>query len=256
MPRITIVRNPYARLLSAYLDKVVEHGRERESRHLFHHLHPDLGALNGSTLNFVQWARKNPVAGFDVFVRVLANYSDRLSAKGTAPPLNAHFRQQTSCNAGETSCHLSGGYAHVLRIEEEHKWFLPLIRSLSMEPAMTSGWKVTSSYYKPQRPQQDCFYAPDGCSCSDFHNLPTNGTCVTETSTPATAATLMASSPTVNLTRHAILKWSKTTTNSDSKLQQYFYPALADIVSEWARQDLLQLGYPRWDGQSAYTFSR
>ena len=37
-------------------------------------------------------------------------------------------------------------------------------------------------------------------------------------------------------------------TGSDSRLDEFYTPELARAVSEWAKADLEEFGYPAWDG--------
>ena len=37
-------------------------------------------------------------------------------------------------------------------------------------------------------------------------------------------------------------------TGSDGRLDEFYTPELAGAVSEWAKADLEECGYPAWDG--------
>ena len=37
-------------------------------------------------------------------------------------------------------------------------------------------------------------------------------------------------------------------TGSDGRLDEFYTPELARAVSEWAKADLEEFGYPAWDG--------
>ena len=97
--------HPHARLLSAYLDKVVAHN---DSRYW-------LDGFNGTA------AYETPRARFSAFVRVLVN-----STTGLGPhcrPVLSHFTLQTEHGAVEQ---LDYEY---LRLEDEHLWFAKFLRA-------------------------------------------------------------------------------------------------------------------------------
>lgn len=135
--RITIVRHPQARLLSAWLGKVVH-------------------APQPTT-----WPTGyNGRGGFATLVSYMINNPSTVYGK-------PHFSLQRDQCAGKP---LGPAPWRVLRIEEIEKWYEPLVCELGISWAVTSGWHfqrlfATSSDGKPVGAEQECM-VKTSCGCS------------------------------------------------------------------------------------------
>lgn len=146
-----LARNPYSRVLSLYLHKVV-------------------GLCKFGSLGCKDHAERMKFAGilgynasappaFSVWVDLLARVMVRLQAHGIDPCMvDKHFCSQTSGCAWRQAKEVM-----VLRLEEQWRWFEPLVALLSstgLSPDSLSGhlWTPFTGL--------SCFYAPTG-NCSD-----------------------------------------------------------------------------------------
>ena len=132
--RIVVVRNPYDRLLSAYLDKMV---LQRKAR-----LAPG---------NF------EPGGSFESF---LGNLTRRDPAS-----VDIHYRPMSlQCGMPALS------YDYVLRVEEMAAWYEPFVRLLGLEQTVQSGWNVSTKWWRGSA--GGCFYVPPGRSCASMFRDP------------------------------------------------------------------------------------
>ena len=129
-PVLTIVRNPYARLLSAYLDKAARHKR-------------------GITFN----------GTFPEFAVHLASCVERVEGHGSCPRSDLHFAPQLS------HCHLSDGFHYdlVLRLEEMPRWYEAVINLLGLRVAAQSY-----AYGSKTDDPAACFFHPQNVSCDEL----------------------------------------------------------------------------------------
>ena len=141
VPRIRIVRNPYVRLLSAFLDKLA-------------------GDRTGEAAAWT--ARHRPVGftpggSFGSFVVAMLRLEGRSVRAGCARQgcVDPHFGLQSAV------CLLPGGatYDFALRLEEMELWYEPLVRLLGLKRA------VQSPFWTPHV-KQPCFWAPPGRRCT------------------------------------------------------------------------------------------
>ena len=127
-PVLTIVRNPYARFLSAYLDKAAPHKRGI--------------TFNGTFAEFaVHLASCKPQPG---------------EWTGSCPSRDVHFAPQLSL------CHLSAGFRYdlVLRIEEMPIWYEAVIDLM--------GLRVAAQSYGKGKDPTACFFHPPNVSCDEI----------------------------------------------------------------------------------------
>ena len=104
-PAYIVVRNPFTRLLSAFLDKVERHPAPQKWPSGF------TGA-----------------GGFGAFVRAVV--------AEPAASLNKHFALQSA------QCGLDAGMRYeVLKLEEEDAWYASLVCRLQLQQAVASGWE-------------------------------------------------------------------------------------------------------------------
>ena len=127
-PAYMIVRNPFTRLLSGFLDKV--EGSDPAPRHW----------PSGFT----------GAGGFGAFVRAVV--------AEPAASLDKHFALQSA------QCGLDAGMRYeVLRLEEEDAWYAALACRLQLQHAVASGWELPSDYHHGGA---RCFHEVGGCGCA------------------------------------------------------------------------------------------
>lgn len=135
MPRIAIVRNPYARVLSAYQNKIVT-----DSKRWRYHKHLGLRSAEPT---------------FEEFVKALQRWQ-RSHAAGlrVQSGLDHHFALQSSmCGFSmDTSTEMS--YDYVLKVEETNTWYTALIQKLNLTQHVESGW-----------PGKRCFFSAPDAEC-------------------------------------------------------------------------------------------
>lgn len=117
-PKFILVRNPYVRVLSAYLDKVKMD-------------HFPRGRVV-TMLRELLFKRKRPkrVPTFKSFLKTL-----NISSEGKLANVDKHFRPQVF-HCGALCCES----ASFLRLEEQKEWFPCLSRELNLSAAAESGW--------------------------------------------------------------------------------------------------------------------
>lgn len=133
VPRVVVVRNPYVRLLSGYLDKY----------------------LTGH-VRFDFTPRKD--LDFPEFVRRM---HERWLRSGTVGTRNIHFLPQSE------QCLLRAGYRYdrVLKLEQMACWLRDFARMFGAEHVAASGWEEKSFHNSGGRA---CFFAPPNVSCADY----------------------------------------------------------------------------------------
>lgn len=136
VPRYLVVRNPYSRLLSGYIDKILNN---KEAQFM-----PPGFKINGS---------------FPDFVEKLIRHHRKTSLRD----FNDHFRLMT------TSCLLPRGfeYDYILPLEHFQFWYEPMAVAMDLVAVSRTGWNVSTRWYRGD-PDRPCFYAPEGKSCDDM----------------------------------------------------------------------------------------
>ena len=130
IPRFMVVRNPYSRLLSAYLDKCIIQGVK-------------LCPVNHTL------AREDPIRLFATVVEQAVQ-----SKKG----LNDHFSLLV-----QSHCGLLSGYDYYLPIEQMQYWYGPFVDALGIQSVVRWGWNLTTHWW---RHSEECFYHPPGQDCN------------------------------------------------------------------------------------------
>jgi hypothetical protein len=127
VPKIMFVRNPYARLLSGYLDKVVRGPN------------PFIPGVN-KTLSFKEFLQY-------------------LHERGPSR-VNSHFRSLSE------KCYLKYElkYNYYLKTEEIDVWYADIIRLLKLEDVASSGWNIKTDWFKSD---DECFRKISGKSCHE-----------------------------------------------------------------------------------------
>lgn len=132
VPRIMIIREPYGRLLSGYLDKI-------ENRSYSVSYTPNYPYLY------------NKSTGFDGFVKLLS-----LASKHSYKGINRHFLPQSN------KCFLDNNkfsYDYYLKMEHTDGWYEPIIQLLGLEEDVSTGWNFTTNWN------------PSGKSICFHHNI-------------------------------------------------------------------------------------
>ena len=194
VPRFMMVRNPYSRLLSAYMDKCVD-ARATEV------LPGDVGEICIANKD-----SKDTAAAFPAFVAAVIDEDPDL-LDGQFSLLSEH-------------CHVDAGYDYYLPTEQIVHWYAPFVAALDLGEAVRTGWDLSTQWWRNDGSK--CFYHPPGLRCDG-----------------APLGTVRAG---------ALSGDSFHATGSDGRLDEFYTPELARAVSEWAKADLEEFGYPAWDG--------
>ena len=139
-PRFLLIRNPYSRLLSGFLDKCLLQSEQR---------------LFPNTFNCTATLDKlGPIAAFAEFVEIaMPDGSGPTSVKF----LNPHFSPQVD------HCSIRAGYDFYLPVEQMPSWYAPFVAVLGLEQVARSGWNVTTKWWSGA--DQECFYTLPGRRC-------------------------------------------------------------------------------------------
>jgi len=228
-PRIMIVRDPYTRLLSAYLSKVARPNKIYDSKNTF-------GMPRESSLLDVVKLTPSP-ADFGAFVMALSVHVRASGFRG----VNKHFQPL------HHKCGLMSGMHHdlVLKVEEMDIWYKDLITLMGLEAVASSGWQAINSLKRPQRGEgvteeaNDCFYRRENQTCMAmarelFSPIP-SAMCPPQAAHGANAA-----SPHHVLSRDYMQRG----TAASDKVKLYYTPETARLVSEMYAGDLRSFDYP------------
>lgn len=149
VPRVMFVRNPYVRILSGFLDKVLRHLRRNKLGIRFD---------NGCT--------------FPEFVNKVYVYWKMSGRYGTSN--NGHFTPMAF------HCSLTSGlqYDYVLKLELQHLWFLDFTNYFNLTQFASSGWNVVGSSSMKKQPDHPmikggsspCFFTPLGQPCESYYS--------------------------------------------------------------------------------------
>lgn len=135
IPRFMMVRNPYSRLLSAFLDKCM------------------INQSSGSCPIRQEVAARDPIGGFATVVGMVVH---------SKKPLNAHFGLLS-----RSRCELASGYDYYLPIEQMQYWYGPFVDALGINTVVRWGWNLTTHWWQHS---EECFYHPPGQDCNGTHS--------------------------------------------------------------------------------------
>lgn len=126
IPRIMLVRNPYSRLLSGFLDKV--------------------NVTNANQRRMFFKGFKDKSGAFATFAKYVRGVHERdiEPTNRKAPFLNDHYMLQSD------KCFIPSGirYDYVLKVEHTAIWYPFLINLLGLQKAASTGWNFTNSWHK------------------------------------------------------------------------------------------------------------
>ena len=218
VPRFMLVRNPYSRLLSAYLDKVVKQNVSK------------------------MWPRRfrdGRARSFDAFVEAVIS-SPMGDVDRHFQPLSRHCQM----SAGDRGVSLvqERPYDFFLKVEQMDGWYLPFVRVLGLEATFRRGWNTSTRWWRGGDVGRSCFFSPPNVSCDAFHARPAGLAGDLQSDHRATPPPM----PTGSF--HQTL--------ADAQLGQYYTRRLATAVSRYAARDLIEFGYPPWDGAGAAEYIR
>ena len=201
VPRFAMVRNPYSRLLSGFLDKCARYYPS------------NMNEVCTQIRERIEHG-EDVAATFPTFVKAAIAYDP--------DKINDHFRLQIK------HCHIEYGIDYYLRAEQIAHWYEPFVAALDLGETVRTGWNVSTKWW--HNDGSECFYHPPGLGC-DGAPLSTAG-----------------AGPLAGGSWHA--------TGSDARLDEFYTPELARAVTEWAKADLEEFGYPAWDGVDGQGYLR
>lgn len=220
VPRFLLVRNPYTRALSGYLDKVAS------------------APLNVSCPYSAGFNRSLGFEEFTTYLRTTYNTRGRV---------NDHFMPITS------KCYHRGGMSFDFNLKVEHMahWYEPFVRYLSLQSEVSSGWNFSSAWH---RSNESCFYSAPGKTCDQMFSSSNSVGYSAASSSPGGGSPVAASEDPVS----AALRRGRSThdQHAEAKLQQYYSPHSATEISKFAHLDFSRFRYPLWDGVNPAAYLR
>jgi hypothetical protein len=205
-----LVRNPYVRALSGYLDKI--------------HMDP-LPSVNNKLYGKKLGPRHYQLTD-QRFRSSFGQYVHFINGTGRDLLKDVHFKPiSEQCFSMRNDV--------VLRVEEIHEWYPELIRFLGIEEHARKGWAEESEWNLGSQADRECFYPrPDG-DCDHWSvgvGTPDGLHSMKEVEGSTGGAKTM----------HA--------TNAAGKLAEHYTPALAATVTKIYARDLRTYHYPHWNG--------
>mmetsp|Transcript_8573 Transcript_8573/g.24616 ORF Transcript_8573/g.24616 Transcript_8573/m.24616 type:complete len:407 (-) Transcript_8573:242-1462(-) len=227
-PRVIIVRNPYARVLSAFLNKLACQSiscmmvRERV-----------LDEVPGLPADIHDIARYPQTLAFSIFIRALYDaYTESCKAArlmGTTmvfPLTNAHFMPITQL----CMWNYGFGYDYVLPLEEISSWYGGFLALTDLEDVAATGWDIQS--YMNMDADEPCFYRPPGMGCRDVPQMK-------EACGVVNCQAEVLGSPQLQ---------QRSATKAQDKLDDFYTPELATKVTTMYMEDIRQFHYPTYNG--------
>lgn len=218
IPRIMFVRDPYSRLLSAYLDLIKNH-------------------TYNTIYNYLPGSTYDKASGYGGFVDILLGQYMK-SFKDAWKNINSHFLPQAH------KCYLSNNkfsYDYYLKVEHTDQWFVSLVRVLGLEEEVSTGWGFINKWH-PNSDRRTCFYHPSDRTCEEMERL-FNATVTTTSGDRRNnyqLSNIYSDSGGHNKGAGTI-----------AILNQYYNRDIAFNVSLLMQADLELFHYPSWTGRDA-----
>lgn len=230
IPRIMFIRDPYSRLLSAYLDLIKNHSYN-------------------SIYNYLPGSTYDKASGYGGFVDILLGQYMK-SFKDAWKNINSHFLPQAH------KCYLSNNkfsYDYYLKVEHTDQWFESLVRVLGLEEEVSTGWDFSNKWH-PNSDHRTCFYHPSDRTCEDMERIFDSAV------TTSRDYSHIISDDTEY--HHHQNNYQLSNIYSDSGghnkgagtiaiLDQYYSRDIAFNVSLFVQADLQLFHYPSWTGRNA-----
>lgn len=227
VPRVRLVRSPYERVLSAYLDKLV---------------------LTNTSRVFDRWLAS--LVSPPGFRQHKGSFGELLGNLTQMNPLDRHVDPHFRLQNDTCGLPYNAPYDLVLRVEDEPSWYDSLVSILGLDSDARDG-PTKHWMWAVGRP---CFYARPGHDC--------NGTALATPSPPPPSIVPTGWLRNASAEGQDRLNWREVVqvqghghgsnaarvTGAALRLGTYYDARLASMVSEWARADLESFGYREWAG--------
>ena len=253
--QIILVRNPYERMLSYYLDKV-QHS-------CLHRTRCSTSSKPGNKASYWPKGLKRGASFADTLRAVArsalpegrlehAQLSHKwFAALHYAPISLMHSRCMRTAGAG--------GSRRVLKVEYMDEWYGDLVRELGLQQTVASGWGG--------RGEEQCFHVlRRHGSCAATNRTLTachaDGSGAQRTATAAVAVVAAARSGGGDAAgggaqadpQRLLQHRQRHNRGTRSLMSKYYTPELARLVSSYAKSDIEAFKYPRWDGDPMKPF--
>jgi hypothetical protein len=211
-PTFILGRNPYVRILSGFLNKMVfnSHANEPHDAGNMRDVNIALGRLPDA---FFQGTR----ASFEHFIKLVV--------KTGTTKINDHFKQAVLvCDEGQFQ------YEYYLRLEDMHEWFPCWEAGLKLESFTRTGWKTTPEGKMHTVQGTECWWKPPGATCEEYYS--------------AARAPDGSAQPVLEAMEKSE-KHDEHDTHASDKWRSFYTQAVGDLVYEAYKPDFEAFGYKR-----------
>lgn len=230
--RIVIVRSPYSRLLSAYLNKLAKGkwGSARLYKKFWTHTSINASSLTASPSDFA------------AFVEDLHRLVQRFGWEGSV--INKHFVPISR------KCGIDVGlqYDYALPVEWIESWYPALVNMLGLQDVVRTGWRELSAprgKTAPQpsaAPRPDCFYTAKHQTCEEMQQLIESPV---RCSSDKEAEAKRRAEQGMDIGFSGAVQGYERATNADGLLHQYYTSHLAQLVEELFARDFQEFQFER-----------
>jgi hypothetical protein len=232
IPRIMFVRDPYSRLLSAYLDLIKNH-------------------TYNTIYNYLPGSTYDKASGYGGFVEILLGQYMK-SFKDAWKNINSHFLPQAH------KCYLSNNkfsYDYYLKVEHTDQWFVSLVHVLGLEEEVSTGWGFNNKWH-PNSDRRTCFYHPSDRTCEEMEQV--FNASITTNGDRSHIISISDDAPEGYRRNNYQLSNIYSDSGGHNKgagtiaiLDQYYNRDIAFNVSLLVQADLELFHYPSWTGRNA-----